>query len=952
MHNGETENYLEEIEGNLLMIRKLVLVCGQQPEYSDEAETILRFAQATKLIAAGRLEDISRFAEQLEFGVSSIIADRRPVAAAESRILLDKVAQIEALLAKMHLRSEDLPIDIDDLLEVSFDNLRAEHPKPAAAEAPPAGPSPESVPEPEAPAAEGFEGFEIDEEMLEIFAMEAEDLMRNIQSNLEILESRPNDRDALLEIRRNAHTLKGSAGIVGLKPLSQLAHRVEDLLDFLSENEIEGNEKILELLRASTDCLSALGAGENSAQLSARINGLYREFDAVLHSLKLEDEWEQSLEPDPAPAAEPIPVPAPPEPAIARSAAAAEQPAPDQQQKSVIRVSLEKLDELVRLVGDLVISRSVFERRLGEFERQIGELRLSTERLKRSTGKLETDFEASLLEGSGFGIAPAYRDARQFDSLEFDRYTEFHQTTRELLETSGDAVSINSELENIRGNLELLYSGQSRLIENLQDRLLRLRMVRFDSLAARLQRTVRMTCDEERKQADLFIEGSETEVDTQILDSLVEPLLHLLRNAVAHGIEPPDTRRLLGKPERGRIHLRIRSEGTHIILTVSDDGRGISVAGVREKAVRGGFVSEEEVAAMTPDEIFNLCFLPGFSTAERVSQTAGRGVGMNIIRTNIQRQQGTISIDSEPQKGTTINIRLPMALAVTRGLLVRSGGNIFALPMKLVRKMTEVASDGIDFGRAGASISLDGTECAVAPLCALLGIRPSDTKREALPALVLDTHGEQRVLVVEQVLRAEEIVIKPFGTPLHGFPYLLGASILGDGSVVPVLDVLYLLKNHVPAPTILGGSDDEPVEAPVLHPEVPTSAEPAAMRVLIVDDSPSVRHIMSKLIRNAGWEAVLAKDGLEALDILHDGKEFPAVVLTDVEMPRMNGYDLLASIKNDEKLRDLPVIMITSRASDKHEKQAFELGVSSYLTKPFDDSFLIEEIRSLSSVVC
>ncbi len=923
------------------MIRNLVLVCGQERNNGSELETALRYTQGIKDAATmtGFIE-IGQFSEKLEYEIAAVIAGREPITDAQTRAILDRLAQVEAVLAKFQLTTDEFSINFDGFLDESFENLTQHTGKEVVAEAC------QTIEEP-APEVD-LEGFEIDEEMLEVFAMEAEDLLRDIQTNVQILKSNPNERNALLEIRRNAHTLKGSAGIVGLKPLSDLAHRVEDLLDYIADNEIDGNKKIFELLTTSTDCLGALSAGENSPQLSQRISGLYQSFDRTLKSLKLEDEWEESVTDEPkATAPQPVPVVAEPEEAAA--------PGPEVAPKSVIRVSLEKLDELVRLVGDLVLSRSVFEQRLAELERQAGELRHSTERLKRSTGKLETDFEASMLGGNGSGFPQARSSSRSqhFDSLEFDRYTEFHQTTRELLETTGDTVSINSELDNVRGNLELLFDVQGRLIEELQDRLLRLRMVRFDTLAARLHRTLRVTCEQEAKQAELVIEGENTEVDTQILDGLVEPLLHLLRNAVAHGIESPDTRRMLGKPEKGKVTLRIHSEGTHVILTVKDDGRGISASALKEKALAAGTISAEEAAAMNDKEAYGLCFLPGLTTADSVRQTAGRGVGMNIIRTNVVRRQGTIRIDSELQQGTEITIRLPMALAVTRGLLVKIAGQVFALPLKLVKKLTEIADEDLKYVYLQNSASIDGVEYPAVHLNSLLGKPHGESRRENAPVLLVDTLETASALLVDEVVRAEEIVIKPLGSPLQNFPHLLGVTILGDGSVVPVLDLIYLLKHQVeaPRPQFLVKSEGKSADLSSQTDQIPAPefTNPEMLRVMIVDDSPSVRHIMTKLVKNAGWEPVIAKDGLEALDLMHSATDLPDVVLTDVEMPRMNGYDLLSSIKGDEMLKDIPVVMITSRASEKHEQRAIELGVSSYLTKPFDDAFLVEEIRSLVS---
>jgi chemosensory pili system protein ChpA (sensor histidine kinase/response regulator) len=966
MENENLQNFINEAEIYLPMIRSGILVCSREGNLSGELETALLYTHAIKDAAVSvGLENIGRAAEKLELELRNITGKSEPLPDAPARSLLDNIAQIEALLARLHFSTDDFSLNFEGFVDESFTNLGFDSP---AEEPDILGIRTENVEFFEAADKSETGGFEIDAEMLEIFREEAEDLLRNINSQLEVLKSAPNNRESLLEIRRSAHTLKGSAGIVGLKPLSHLAHRVEDLLDCLSEKEIEGNRRIFELLATSTDCLSALASGENSPPFSRRIELLYQDFDETLKSFE-NGTFEK----------EPIKIPALVKSESVAEAAAAESENPPVavMHKSVVRVSLEKLDELVRLVGDLVISRSVFEQRLAEFERQTNELQYSTGRLLRSTGKLETDFEASLLSISdfGFGISDvtANRQTRlitnqlseyanpksqipnpkSFDALEFDRYTEFHQTTRELLETAGDTSAINNELDKLRSNLETLFSTQSHLIEEMHDKLLRLRMVRFGSLAARLQRTVRVTCEQESKQVELVIEGDQTEVDTQILDLLVEPLLHLLRNAVAHGIESPDTRRLLGKPEKGKIGLRLHSEGTHIILTVTDDGRGISSVALREKAVRNGFISQDEADKMSDEEAFSLGFLPGLTTAEAVSQTAGRGVGMNIIKTSILRGQGTILIASEPQKGTTFTIRMPMALAITRGLLVKTNGQTFAFPLKLVKKVGEISAEEFANRPDKNSLQIDGLTYAVSNLGTLLGL-PSDlAKKELIPLLLLETSDTARALTVDEIVRAEEIVIKPLAAPLQNYPNLLGATILGDGNVVPVLDLIYLLKNAEGEKRRKGEEEKNPAssDSPALQPSAsPLPDTPRQISVMVVDDSPSVRHITSKLIKNAGWEVIVAKDGLEAFEALQESATLPDVVLTDVEMPRMDGYELLSSIRGHDRLRELPVIMITSRASEKHRQKAVELGVSEYLTKPFDDSFLIKTIGNLTLV--
>ena len=971
MNSQILQKFIKETENRLQLMRGSVLLSVQDGAAGGAMEICRREINTIQEAAAQiGLTGIQNIAARLETETRVITEKAQPFTDADGRKLLDGMAQIEALLLKEHLQADDFLLDFDAFIEESFTNLQINE-TPPLLETSLIAQSPDNssvavaaeskhefddldlfgAPDFASESAENdaweTDDFEIDEEMLEIFALEAEDLLRNINVNLEALAEQPANREALMEIRRNAHTFKGSAGIVGLKKPSDLAHRVEDLLDFMAENDIAGNERIFCLLLASTDCLSALTSGENSAQLDNKIQQLYKNFDEMLAALSAPPVLEVQQIAEAAPPTENIPnfeivPPADSEPKAASLSG-----------KSIVRVSLERLDDLVKIVRDLVISRSVFEQRLGELDRQIEELHHSTRRLQRSTTKLETDFEADVLNAQSFErkmqnqrsvaevLTPIAANSHSFDTLEFDRYTDFHQTTRELVETTSDAFAINSALDNLHGNLEMLFDTQRRLIEEMQDKLLRIRMVGFGTLAPRLSRTVRVACEEQNKQADLVIEGDNLEIDTQILDSLIEPLLHLLRNAVAHGIEPPDTRRLLGKPEKGKIFLRAANEGTHVIITISDDGRGISAAGLKEKAVQNNFLARENLARMSEEEVFELIFLPGLTTAEKLSQISGRGVGMNIIKTAVERQQGTISVASEPQKGTTFTLRLPVALAVTRALLVESGEQIFAFPLGLVKQIVEVSGANLEKAQRENVLQTGGSIYAVSHLNELLNFSsPAVSHKETARILLLDVLESPRALLVDRIIKPEEIVIKPLGSPLVNVAGLLGATILGDGKIVPVLDLFYFFKHHQQKTKING--------APLDITALAQNQKPQTISVLIVDDSPSVRHLTSNIIKNAGFQAIIAKDGLEALEVLQTAKELPDVILTDVEMPRMDGYEMLSSLKKNHDLQNIPVVMITSRASEKHRQKAFDLGVSEYLTKPFDDAKLIGIIRALS----
>lgn len=955
--NAETlQEFIDETRQRLLEICDGITACLQNSADSSSLEKSFGYVGKIKETAlAAELFEIVKISEAIENELNRILSAQCVVTPAQNKFLFEQISMLEYILVLTSRNTGGAFTYDENLSEDFFGILELEDPSDAQPEA--TNPiSVKQINSASAPVIE--EEFEIDAEMLEIFALEAEDLLRNISTNLTLLETNPNNIDALLEIRRNAHTLKGSAGIIGLKKISTLAHRIEDLLDYISENKIAGNKSVFELLMAATDCLEALTGGQNSAELDLKIAELNNRFDEINESF-------QNLS---APEKEDVLLPAVKEKSksgvdVAESSAQDIPPAESEssenqaqivnlQNRSVVRVSLERLDHLVKLVSEMIVSRSVFERRLVEFEEQIQELMQTTNRLRSSTGKLETDFEAGALENRHSGLQSYNQNFREtkslfadrapeFDSLEFDRYTEFHQTTRELTETTGDVSAIYNELDNLLSSFGSVFDTQKRLVEEMQENLMRLRMVPLNSLTARLHRTVRVTANEERKKAELDIQNGEIEIDTQILDAFAEPLLHLLRNAVAHGIESPDVRKLLGKPEKGRIILRAYSEGTHIVFVVSDDGQGISTVSLKEKAVAAGFITQKEADEASDEESFSLIFLPGLSTSSTVNQISGRGVGMNIVKSGITRRQGTISIKSELQKGTSFTVRLPMSLAVTRTLLVKANEQTFGFPLKIVRQIVEVSSVELQKIASEKVLRLNDLSYKFFNFNDLINL-PSRTKLadDKTSILLIETSETPYALAVDQILRPEEIVIKPLGSLLQNVSELIGATILGDGSVVPILDLIHLIEKK---------EKSKPAKQEIQSPPPPSDLPvPKASSVLIVDDSPSVRYINSNLISNAGWQPLLAKDGIEALEVLQTARELPCAIVTDVEMPRMDGYELLAAIKRQEYLRTIPVIIITSRSGDKHRRKAYNLGVSAFLNKPFEESVLIEKIKQLT----
>jgi chemosensory pili system protein ChpA (sensor histidine kinase/response regulator) len=719
------------------------------------------------------------------------------------------------------------------------------------------------------------------------------------------------------EIRRTVHTLKGAANMVGLRSMSTLAHEVEDVLDAIYQGTVEVSAENLSLLISAADTLGDLGAGPQQPEILARRSELSGRLRAVV----------------PAPAAPSAPVrlePLEPEKSIDIPQAA--EPAagsPDLRATSqYVRVPIERLDELVRLVSELLVSRTTFEQHLDAHSREVEELSRSTGRLKRISSRLDTDFEVSALRG-GFGqlavravVTDREERRKDFDVLEFDRYTDFHLISRDLTETSSDIGSAAGELSHHIADFDSHLNRLGRLTSEVQDKLMRMRMVSLATLTTRLRRTVRVTSDRQQKPIDLIIEGENVELDKTVLEEIAAPLEHLLRNAVDHGIESASTRQVLGKPARGQIRLRAYYEGTQVVLHVSDDGGGMEPDLLRQAAVRLGVYTEAEAAQLPLASLYNLVFLPGFSTARSVSETSGRGVGMDIVKSTIHRMKGSVSIETEPGKGTTFAIRLPMTLAIMRVLLVEKILRVEPEQLEHIGNQMVVRVEGkvIPALRLGEALRLS---------------RPPDTSLRRVPVLVVTLGDRQLAFIVEHLVEAREVVVKSMGTVLRRVDGVVGATLMGDGSVVLIVNP----SDLAPADLEEGGPQSIQAES------IRTPRGSSAYDVMIVDDSVSVRRVLSNLVRSRGWNPLTARDGVEALELMEHAAKPPDVILLDIEMPRMDGYELLTTLRGNANHQNLPVIMLTSRAGEKHRRKAFDLGATDYLVKPYEEETLVTVIR-------
>ncbi len=812
---------------------------------------------------------------------------------------------------------------------------------------------------------------EVSPDLLETFVIEAEDHLHTISSLLSALDKQPDRKDLLHDIRRSVHTLKGAAGMIGFPSITQLSHRMEDLLDELYEGTQAINTDILALLFASSDLLEDLknGSGNETA-----LEDVYARYDALLG---------RAVEEPAAPEVKPVKkLEAAGDETILDLTALAEakeeakevQPAGQARPSQVVRVSLERLDELVRLVSELAISRTSFEQQMADFAHMVQDLQTSAERLRRISVNIETQYEATTLGDrpgavltSGTAGPDVRRDAftpktHGFDTLEFDRYTEFHRLTRELAEATNDVKVLGGGLHNLIGDFDTILNRQGRLSSEIQDKLMRARMVPLATLATRLHRTVRVVAQEQSKLVELALEGEHIELDKTVLEEMADPLMHLLRNAVDHGIEPPALRQVMGKNERGLIRLRAYYEGNQVVIQVSDDGAGLEPEILRSAAIHGGYVSETDAPRLTNEELYSLIFLPGFSTSTTVSEISGRGVGMDIVRTNVHKLKGSITLDSTPGRGVAFTIRLPMTLAIIRALLVEANHETFAIPLGSVAQILRLARNEADWIGHKPVVRVGGKVYPLLRLGDALHLKqPSEANGDYAPALILNAGARQIALVVDRLIEQRDIVIKTLGSLLGSVRGVIGATLMGDGSVVLILNVGDLVGEGG-AEAVRGAEAMRGAEAVRGGAETRRSASVGAgaaqrstgdkerlgLSVMIVDDSPSVRRVVSNLISNAGWQPITAKDGLEALQLIQQSTQLPDLILLDIEMPRMDGYELTATLKAQEAYRAIPIVMLTSRAGEKHHQKAMEIGVTEYLVKPYQDEMLLNIVRRLA----
>jgi chemosensory pili system protein ChpA (sensor histidine kinase/response regulator) len=768
--------------------------------------------------------------------------------------------------------------------DITAGRLIVTRPAPVASEQVPAQPPAAAA----AGRAQRVMRDDIDAQLLPIFLEEAQLLLPLIGSDLRDWKAHPQDEKVQQSLQRGLHTLKGSARMAGAIRLGELTH--------LMEGRIE----------------AALESGTVA-------EALFTELEEKMDRLSLDLERMAAGPEADAPAA-PVVVAVPAAPAAAVAVAPrveAPLPAPT----AMLRVSAETLDHLINESGEVSIARSRVEAELRTFKQSIADLSESIARLRSQLREVEIQADSQMRARQ----SEMEERNREFDPLEFDRYTRLQELTRLMAESLHDADSIQQSLRKNLGETDAALVQQSRTSRDVQQELMRMRAVPFSILDERLYRIVRQTTRELGKKAELHIEGSQVELDRSVMDRIGAPLEHMLRNALAHGIEAPETRVAAGKPEAGRISISLRQEGNEIALVVSDDGAGLNLDSLRRKAEASGLLQPgQDVPAA---ELMQLIFVSGLSTADAVTELAGRGIGMDVVKSEIAAVGGRIDISSTRGQGSAFTVYLPLTLAVTQGVIVRAGGSVLAVSAAMVEQVLRLKADALAERYAAQAVEFQGRSYPLHCLAQLFGAEVPAA--QTYNSVLLLRSGLQRVaLHVDELVGHQEIVVKSIGPQLARVPGVAGATVLADGRIVLIVNPVQLVQRARMA------AERTTVVAPAAASAVPV--------VMVVDDSLTVRKITSRLLEREGYQVLTAKDGLDALAQMAD--VLPAVMLVDIEMPRMDGFDLARNLRGDPRTRNVPIIMISSRTADKHRNQATELGVNVFLGKPYPEAELLQHI--------
>ncbi|MBV7494383.1 Hpt domain-containing protein [Pseudomonas sp. PDM24] len=752
-----------------------------------------------------------------------------------------------------------------------------------------------------------------DSELLEIFLEEGFDIIENSGAALLRWQAEPSNRQEMETLLRDLHTLKGGARMVEIAPIGDLAHELEFLYEGLSAGVLQPTAELFSLLQRSHDRLAQMLDATRAGQPLPPADRLIDAIKNFSHPAVPETSAPVTL--PVAPKAEPT----------------ALQP----EGTDTVKVSAELLDDLVNLAGETSIFRGRIEQQVNDARVALSEMETTIERMRDQLRRLDTETQGRIL--SRQQVDAERLGYEEFDPLEMDRHSQLQQLSRALFESASDLLDLKETLERRNHDAENLLQQQGRINTELQEGLMRTRMVPFERMLPRLKRIVRQVASELGKDVDFIVGNAEGEMDRNVLERMAAPLEHMLRNAVDHGLESAEVRIAAGKPAQGKITLDLSREGGDIIFDIRDDGAGVPLDAVRRKAIKRGLLDPD--SDISDRDVLQFILQPGFSTAEKITQISGRGVGMDVVHEEVRQLGGGMTIDSVPGQGVHFRIRLPFTVSVNRALMVQCGEDQYAIPLNTIDGIVRVLPNELE-----GHYRLDPPTYEYAgqryELCYLGELLKTSTRPKLLgqslplPVLLVQCNERHVAVQVDAMAGTREIVVKSLGPQFAAVQGLSGATILGDGRVVLILDLLAPIR----------AMQAQVPKRPVTQDVEPESQRP--LLVLVVDDSVTVRKVTSRLLERHGMNVLIAKDGVDAMLLLEE--HMPDLMLLDIEMPRMDGFEVATQVRADERLRHLPIIMITSRTGQKHRDRAMAIGVNDYLGKPYQESVLLDSIARWS----
>jgi chemosensory pili system protein ChpA (sensor histidine kinase/response regulator) len=927
--------FARECRDHLTAIRDFLDACEQAHEPCTVSESLYRALHTLSGIAdSADVQSIRDLAGDLYIYFDGLRKAQRPVSAAALDVLQACVVTLSDLVERLPDRSFDasgLQALRSRITALQQDDRRAGQTQP--------GEQPADL------------YAELDPELLEVFLDEASEIIDNSETTLRAWSREPGNTVLIDEFQRQLHTLKGGARMVGILAIGNLSHCLESLVIRVVDGHVGTSTHLFARLQEAHDRLAYMlgqvklrNLPDGIEELQAALDNFGIEGDEVeVQDAAGETGLETNVECTPV---------AEPEADTVSDAEAAEQaviqalqgsaavegevmPRRVERRKSSrvrgeqVRVQAGLLDDLVNNAGEMSIYRSRLEQQVGAYRFNLAELEQTTNRLRDKLRQLEIETETQILSRY-----EQESDARNpdFDPLEMDRYSNLQQLSRSLLESISDLHSIQELLAGTTREAETLLLQQSRVNTCLQEGLLRTRMVQFAGLAPRLRRVVRQSAQELGKQVELRLEGAESEMDRALVDRIVAPLEHMLRNAVDHGIERPGERSKAGKPKTGTIKIVLQREGPEIVLRIADDGKGLDRDAIHDQAVAHGLIAD--ASDLSGPEIMQFILQTGFSTAGEVTQISGRGVGMDVVNSEVKQLGGSLQIESSPGVGSVFSVRLPYTLALNQALLVKVGDDTYCVPLSGIEGVTRVSIEELDacYATPDAAFEYAGNRYQLQHLAALLTratMAPASVQGR-VPVLLARFGGKRIALQLEALIGNREIVVKPLGAQLSTVNGVSGATILGDGRVVLILDLAAVVRTG---------------NRPGAAGQESRRSDSGKLVVMVVDDSITVRKVTTRLLERNGFTVVTARDGLDAISQLQEC--IPDMMLLDIEMPRMDGFELATHMRNEDRFRHIPITMVTSRTGDKHRKRAAQIGVNEYLGKPYQEHQLLNTIQRL-----